>query len=526
MLGERKLVLWVPDWPLAAVQVQVPPGSPAVTVSRGRVLHTTRMARQWGIRRGMKQETALHMCNELIVLPDNPANDAAAFETVLELMDQHIPAVQALRSGLACAPLPSRERRGGSEDQLSLALIEDAAQELDIEAFVGVGSGIATAMCAAKRGLNIPVADTESFLSSLFLDELVTFFPENLFREALEILEALGIRKVQDLWSLGHKHVLSRLGNIGEALWALSRGGDIHVEPHESKPLNIRMSHTFDEPVSEMGHMYFDMQSLATRFMDVLNMRGVHLSEMEVSLSFADGTIRERRWLFFGQIDSQQIRTRIVWQLQSWERSCTSDRGSALTGVTIAAINAAPATTTGTLWGSLPRRGQVDHVLSQVQNTLGVEAVIQPVLQGGMNPRERTVLQAWGKNPSRAYEGTGEWAGQVEKAPAVLFDIRLAAKIIGKNPDGTWGLIRVTEHGMLVGAPERILVMEESPHVKKGPYRVRGVEQVWAQKSFWWRQEKRTEIYVRAAVEDHDDFLLVHSSGQWYLEGIYVQVPG
>ena len=519
MLGERKLVLWIPDWSLAAVSVNVPPGSPAATVLRGRIVATTRSARAWGIRRGLRQISAMQICPELMVLPHDPERDEAAFETVLRIFDNHVPEVQALQAGLAWASLPTKKRWGAGEEELLRGLSEDLVEQLEVEALAGIANGMGAAVTAARQGKIVAPEHTGAFLQPLLLKDLVAFLPEARLGDTVSLLHQLGVDNVGALHALGRRQLLTRFGKAGEELWTLSIGGDLSLSGVDTHDCFVEAKKGFDEPAFELSHVLMDLKALSVQFVDNLHIRGLNLEQAMITLALSTGAKRSRKWMFFGKADSAQVLSRILWQVRAWQDD--PDFEALLESVSIKALSASAATKTGVLWGQTPRSETVNLTVSQIQMKAGEESVLMPHLQGGSNPRERIALVPWG-NEAQVISSDGEWSGSVTEAPSVLFEEPIKVKLLGASSNGTWGPIWLDRSGMLSGSPERVLVLGESSVLKAGPYKIAELGPTWPQRGAWWRFEV-PKGYVRLGIEGEDDFLLVWR-GQWFLEGVYAGV--
>lgn len=530
--GERKIALWVPDWSVAALAAGIPPGSPAATVKNGVVYECTRAARMFGIRQGMRQVTAEHVCPDLLVTAYDPLKEAADFESVLQVFDRVVAGVVAIRPGLAWAAVPSN-RWGVDEEMLARDLAEQCALETGIEAFIGIGDGAASAVAAARRGIIIPKGKGANFLESLPLVELTNFLPKDatlLFQEAFRILKLLGIRRVSEIWKLGSGQLVTRFGGVGKQIWELAIGADLHVSPKEESINQERVRHEFSPPVSGVEHAMVGARTVAQKLVDTLLSKGCSAQSLTIWLHFSDGTETTRRWSLFDLSQSSLVAQRVIWQIQNWQNSRDNreeadefEKELYLDAITLEANDLVLGGTPGLLWGDRPQLAKVGQTVAQLQTLLGEEAVKQPQLQGGMDPRGRTELQPWGFSEA-GLPSAGEWAGSVQEAPLLLFDKPPLAKVMGQQKDSTWGQISVDRRGMLSGTPTRVAVLEDRPDLPAGGYAVGGVEGVWAVKNTWWKPDQdSSRCYLRLRMPGRVDFLLVQKGGEWAVEGMYVQ---
>ncbi len=529
--GERKIVLWVPDWSVASLAASVPPGSPAATVKNGSIYECTRNARVFGVRQGMKRTTAQHICPDLLTLPHDPIREASAFDALLQSFDQVVTGVNAVRPGLAWAPLP-RGPWAQNEKDLAYSLAEEIALETGIEAFIGIGDGVASAFGAARRGIIVPAAETAAFIEELALPELVEFLPREArtaYQEAFRVLHLLGIRMVKDLWELGSTQLITRLGQVGESIWTLSTGGDFFIPSTADLPQEVSSTYLFDPPAIMVEHSLVGVRIAAQELVDRLAAADFAAQTLTIQLHFSDGNMTERRWSLFDMSQSAPIAQRTIWQIQSWQdqRSHKSDKENCLETVILKAGDLLCGGKAGLLWGERINLTQVGQTVAEVQALLGDESVRQPQLQGGMAPRERAALHVWGSTEDLSPR-EGEWAGSVQESPLLLFDHPPLAKVMGRQRDSTWGQLVVDRRGLLSGVPTRVAVLQERAELPAGGYNVEGVEGLWAVKSNWWVQEGSRSTgrsYLRLRIQENVDFLLVQKAGEWTVEGLYVQYP-
>lgn len=532
-MGERKLVLWIPDWSIVALAASVPPLAPAVTVRGGIVTATTRTARIYGVRAGMRQSTGQQLCQELLVLSHDPVRDDSAFEGLLRVFDQVAADVCALRPGLAWAPLPSEARWGRGEEEIVAELAEQIAGHMGVEAYVGVGTGSATALAAARRGLCIPQEETLAFLDALPVEELLAFIPESdrqEYDQTLRLLEVLGIHRVLHLRQLGLKHLLTRFGKIGQRLWALAHGGDLFVRRQGAPIPEVTARLDFDSPVVQVDHALVGARRVAQDLIDQLERKGLHAQSISIALEGEGEVVSHRKWGLFNTASSSQVAQRIIWQIHSWQERTLRDEnepGGSLHAIAIAGVDLLSHFSTGTLWGTVPRLEKINRTIAQVQLLVGEEAVLQPRIQGGLDPRSRVLLQPWGKDDV-GEPPEGEWAGAVREPPLILFDLPPRAKLIGEGPRGEWKPLSVDRRGALQGIPRRLVVLEDREELIAGSYDIVDFAGLWAMKGNWWSPdpaERISRCYLRLKNRDGGDLLLIQQEQQWYVEGLYKPIP-
>ncbi|MFE7559247.1 DNA polymerase Y family protein [Kitasatospora sp. NPDC057500] len=119
-LTPRVLVVWCPDWPVAAVER---PGeaeeAPVAVVEGGRVLACSAAARAAGVRQGQRLKLAQRLCPALELRDRDPEAEARRFEPVVAAVEAFTPRVEVLRPGLCAIPVKGPARYFGGEEALA-----------------------------------------------------------------------------------------------------------------------------------------------------------------------------------------------------------------------------------------------------------------------------------------------------------------------------------------------------------------------------------------------------------------------
>ncbi len=534
-LGTRKIVLWVPDWRLAALADRVPAHVPAVTLLRGRVEASTKVARERGIKRGMRLVTVQQFCPEVLVVSHEANRNDGAFESVLQVFDEVVAGVCALRPGLAWAELGEGSRWGPDEEELMAALTESVAASTGLETYVGIANGAATATAAARRGVRILKEDTESFLGNLDVQELWEFMGEgqkNEYVELSRLLQVLGVHKVSQLWQLGRRKLVTRFGQQGKTLWQLSRGQDLYVAGGRQQGAEVKIQETIDPPAFEISQTLVPARRAAQQFVDSLVHRGYHAKTVEIILEEAGGSEHLREWGMFNTANSSQVAQRIIWQLRSWQEASSrqfaagenktfDERG--LKGIRLQTVDLVSPLQVDPLWGGAPQSNKIEETVARLQLLCGEEGVQQVRLQGGLDPRTRTVLEPWGKK-STLNSLEGEWAGALRDSPLILLDNPVPVKLVGVTARGVRGPIPGAKRGLLETKPSQIFLPGGIPELPANRYEVEDVVAVWTIRNDWWLTvdpQYLLRTYVRLAIADSADVLLVEDGNQWRIEGIF-----
>src|SRR5690348_7554899 len=121
----RLLVLWVPDWPVAAHAKahKLSPGDPIALVDKGLVFACSPAARVEGVRRGMRQREAQARCTGLHLVRYDSALDSRAFEPVLTALEQSLPGLHPVRPGTVAVRARGPARFYGGEQAAALTVL-------------------------------------------------------------------------------------------------------------------------------------------------------------------------------------------------------------------------------------------------------------------------------------------------------------------------------------------------------------------------------------------------------------------
>ena len=108
------MVVWVPDWPVHCLVVDLPPGGVGAVVHADRIEVASAAARRAGVRSGMSVREATFLCPDLLCMPRDPDREARAFSAVVDAFDSVAAGVQCMRPGLARCRVRGPARWHGS----------------------------------------------------------------------------------------------------------------------------------------------------------------------------------------------------------------------------------------------------------------------------------------------------------------------------------------------------------------------------------------------------------------------------
>nr|WP_300338429.1 DNA polymerase Y family protein [Actinomyces sp.] len=543
----RLIAVWVPDWPVAALDLEARrgPGAPpdpalvpvAVVGGNGVVAASPR-ARAAGVRTGMRLRRARSLCPELTVLPSQPEREARSFEHVMQALSTVLADPVVARPGLALSGARGPARWTGSEEEVAESLVEAVAQETGAECLVGIADSLLACVLAARRGVIVPAGQAAEFLSpwpvSSLLAALATRREREQMRELTETLVRLGLRRLGDLVQVPEPDVTARFGPLGQRAHRLASGRS-WILPRSSRPeTDVEVVTELDPPVARADAAAFAARHLAEDLVSRLLRRGLVAGRLRVEAGCEDGSELSRFWMLESAPTSAEVTDRVRWQLEGWLAGRAGQPPScALVRLSLTAmeLSAAGSAQTG-LWAG-PReqtRRRAYRAAQRVESLLGAGEVRVPVLAPGRDPRSRGVLVAWGEDEGGAGRGgegpggparEGAWEGALPSPSPALVP---AAPVPARLCDARGGEVEVDAQGQLGSDPQTVTVLRllgaEGVDLRQGA-QVRAWAGPWPVDEGWWRpQGPSRRAYLQVVTEQGSALLLVRA-GRWWVDGVY-----
>ncbi|MFN0090632.1 MAG: DNA polymerase Y family protein, partial [Acidimicrobiales bacterium] len=129
----RTLVVWCPDWPVAALGLL---DRPAAVLEANRVAAASPAARREGVRVGLRRRDAQARCPELVLAERDARREARAFEPVVAAVGAFSPLVELARPGSCALPTRGPSRYFGGDHALAAKVVAAVS-----EALAGRGRG-------------------------------------------------------------------------------------------------------------------------------------------------------------------------------------------------------------------------------------------------------------------------------------------------------------------------------------------------------------------------------------------------
>ena len=489
------MVVWVPDWPVHCLVVDLPPGGVGAVVHADRIEVASAAARRAGVRSGMSVREATFLCPDLLCMPRDPDREARAFSAVVDAFDSVAAGVQCMRPGLARCRVRGPARWHGSEEAAASALVSAIEEAVGVECFVGIADGPVASVKAAREGRIVPSAETQSFLGRISLCEVLSSVPPAMVdraSEAVELLRGLGIRTCADFLGLGRGRVCERFGDVGDALWILASGGDGNVAPTDRIQPDIAVECSIDAGGESIDTMMVPIVRLARDLALKLAQGGLVSQTLRIDVEDAGGGQRTRTWSGCNLWAPDDVALRVRWTLAGWTSGVDGPSG-AVASIRVTACDPREGHGTTALWG----RGDRERDVS----------------------RSRVVMARWGSE-SRLRSCEGAWEGRIAQPPATLFDEPVRVRIVGES--GIFDDVRVDHRGALSAVPAYFIDPHDTTRSTSGRGRrvaITRVEGPWPVGGRWWAKE-RPRAYMRVLLEDGRDVFLVWQGGEWAMEGL------
>ncbi|MGI5237162.1 DNA polymerase Y family protein [Dactylosporangium sp. CA-139066] len=505
----RTIVVWCPDWPVVAAEIiDGYPAHEAVAVMHAnRVLVASPAAREEGVRRGLRKREAQGRCPHLIVLEHDPGRDMRAFEPVLAAVETIASGVEALRPGACALAARGPARYYGGEAAAAERIVEQIAQQCDVEAQVGIAEGTFAAGLAARAGAIVPDGESAEFLAGLSITALG--------RPGLvDLLRRLGIHTLGEFAALPGADVLDRFGFDAALAHRLAGGRDERPFAPRRPPADLDVVETFDEPIERVDAAAFAARGLAERLHDRLASHGLACTRLAIEAVTDTGEELLRTWRHDGLLSVNAIADRLRWQLEGWLRGKTKQPGAVVRlrlvpeGV-VEHLGLQPG-----LWGEAgEERDRAHRAFTRVQGLLGPDAVLTAVLDGGRADRSRIRLVAWGDE--RIAQGVeAPWPGRLPgPSPATVYPEPVPAEVL--DADGR--IVRVGGRLELSGVPAKARIGAEEQATA-----IVGWAGPWPVDERWWAEgESWRAARFQIQLADDRAYLAVLQNGTWFMEALY-----
>jgi protein ImuB len=534
----RTLLLWCPDWPVIAAELMagISSRAPVAILRAGRVVAGSPAARAEGVVRGLRKREAQSRCPQLVVMEHDPARDTRAFEPVVAAVEQVVAGVEVIAPGTCALAVRGPARYFGSEERAAERIVEQVAQECEVEARAGIAEGVFAAGLAARTGRIVPPGRTPMFLSGVDVRALER-------PELTDLLRRLGIRTLGEFAALPAGDVLTRFGFDAALAHRLAAGLDERPLAVRRPPPELAVGEEYEEPIERVDVAAFAARALAQRLHERLAGHGLACTRLVIEAVTVHGQELRRSWRHDGLLSAAAITDRVRWQLEGWlsgvRWGAPDSRGPARPTVMSRASPAmrdrsdtgilrlrlvpegilAHAGQQPGLWGESGKgRDRADRAFAGVLGLLGPDSVLAAVRTGGRSPTDQIRLLPWDGEQRRTAPGpwpdpSAPWPGQLP-VPTPFTVLPEPVPVAVHDAQGR--PVRLTAR-LAISASPALLTRADTPSAEiadwAGP---------WPVDERWWAPaEARRQVQFQVGLTDGRALLLVLADGRWTVSAVY-----
>ncbi len=277
------------------------------------VYDASREASACGVRQGMPLRAAYTICPQGVFLPLDEEKYANIFTTVLTLLANQSPVVEAGTPGSAFLDLSYERPDYTAELQFVDGVRQMIEKRLQLHPCVFVAPNKFVAWAAsqvARPGKITIIAEKEG---GNFLKDLPVYLLPASSR-TLERLELLGIYQIGQLASLSLAAVSLEFGNEGKRLWELSNGIDeSRLIPWSQVPM-LKEQVYFEPAAESISQVLASSDELLSRLSQQLKERWQCCLRLTISMHFNNDHIAQRVFHFKQATSSRETMLRHLKQ--------------------------------------------------------------------------------------------------------------------------------------------------------------------------------------------------------------------
>ncbi|MBM3725482.1 MAG: DNA polymerase Y family protein [Acidobacteria bacterium] len=384
--------------------------------------------------------------------------DPAASARLTALAQRFSPSVELPGETEAILSISGLERMMGGPAQIA-SEIARRAHELGLAGNIAVAASPDTALIAARHrpgATVIPPGEEMRFLGNLPLAQL------SLPPEPLAVLEGWGIRTLAEFCALPERGVVERLGQAGQTLWRLARGGAPRPLRELPRPASFEERLELDHPVDRIEPLLFMVARLLGELCGRLARHTRATTEVRLKLDLEESRTHTRLLqLPFATRDARTLLKILQLDLEAHPAP------AAVVAVTVGVQPVAPRVAqSGLFTPPVPQPEKLELTLGRIRGLVGADNVGSPELLDTHRP------DAWTMRTVAVVEPDNDlW--RVEE-PARQFGVRLAFRYFRPPLKA-----RVDLDG---GVPVRLF----APGLYGKILRAAGP---WRGSGDWWRQE-------------------------------------
>jgi DNA polymerase-4 len=334
---------------------------------RKAVYDASKEALSCGVKQGMSLRETYALCPQGVFLPLDEGKYGNAFTTILTLLTNYSPVVEAETQGSAFIDL--------SYECNELQFVEEVRQIIEkrfhLHPFTSIAPNKFVAWVASRvAGPGKVIVITEREEKDFLKDLPVCFLPAS--SRTLERLELLGIHRIGQLASLSLAAVSLQFGNEGKWLWGLSNGIDGSTLIPWCKVPMLEEQIYFEPAAETTSQVLASCDERLTRLSQRLKERWQCCLRLTISMHFSNGHIAQRVFHFKEATSSQEMMLRHLKHYLESARFTAPIREMRLTVTDLCPESGRQALF---LDGSLKQREKLASAISWLRQRYGKEIV-------------------------------------------------------------------------------------------------------------------------------------------------------
>ena len=280
---------------------------------RKAVYDASKEALACGVRQGMPLREVYALCPQGVFLPLDEGKYADAFTTVLTMLANYSPVVEAGTAGSAFIDLSYECHDYSGVLQFVEEVRQIIGERLQLHPFVSVASNKFVAWAASRVAGSGKVMVITRREGKDFLKDLPVYLLPASSR-TLERLELLGIYRIGQLARLSLAAVSLEFGNEGKRLWELSNGIDeSRLVPWSQVPM-LKEQIYFEPAAETIGQVLASGGELLNRLSRQLKERWQCCLRLTISMHFSNDHIAQRVFHFKEATSSRETMLRHLTQ--------------------------------------------------------------------------------------------------------------------------------------------------------------------------------------------------------------------
>lgn len=407
-------------------------------------------------------------------------DDQLSHEQVMGDLMQVVADVEVHSSAQCFIPAGAPSRFYGSELKAAREIVRSTRSKVSL----GCANDRFAAQCAARvadsrneKLLIVPPERNATFVGGLPIRLL-----DN--PEICEVLVGLGIYTLGEFAKLSPAAVRTRFGTEAVFMHELVQGRDrrpMQLFRPRSALLVVR---EFESPSIDVDGVVYGSRLLAGQLCLEVEQAGVACLEVELTLETEHDEVNVRRWRAITIFDQDSLVERVRWQLEQWLRDSHSRPSAGVSKIKIEAIHVVSLKELQSgLWGELSESDQRAHRgLDRMRGLVGVDQVLEAGVQGGRDPRDRTVFVPHsGVSDVERQPQNRPWPGQIPApSPVTIHTPPIVVDLLDREGRA----VEITSRGNLSGSPTAL-----RRSGKQVP--VTGWAGPWLADARWWSEQSQ-----------------------------------